>query len=41
MPGFKQYWARNKAMGYAIQHFPVPVISQDKLGGLQQEGHPA
>jgi len=25
---------------YAIQHIPVPVPSQDKLGGLQQEGHP-
>jgi len=29
----------NQAMGYAIQHIPVPVPNQDKLGGLQQEGH--
>ena len=27
--------------GYAIEHIPVPVPSQDKLGGLRQEGHPA
>jgi len=31
----------NQATGYASQHIPVPVPSQDKLGGLQQEGHPA
>ena len=24
--------------GYAIQHIPVPVPSQDKLGGLRQMG---
>jgi len=27
-----------KPRGYAVQHIPVPVPSQDKLGGLQQEG---
>jgi len=27
--------------GYGIQHIPVPVPSEDKLGGLWQEGHPA
>jgi len=26
--------------GYAIEHIPVPVPSQNKLGGLQQEWHP-
>jgi len=30
-----------KPWGYAIRHIPVPVPSQDKLGGLRQEGHPA
>jgi len=25
--------------GYAIQYIPVLVPSQDKLGGLRQEGH--
>jgi len=25
---------------YAIQHIPVPIPSQDKWGGLWQEGHP-
>jgi len=29
-----------QATGYAIHHIPVPVPSQDKLGGLRQEGHP-
>jgi len=29
----------NQATGYAIQHDSVPVPSQDKLGGLRQEGH--
>jgi len=34
--------ALNKeASGYAIQHDSVPVPSQDKLGGLRQEGRPA
>jgi len=34
--------ALNKeASGYAIQHDSVPVASQDKLGGLRQEGRPA
>ena len=28
-----------KPRGYAIQHITVPVPSQDKLGGLRQEGH--
>ena len=27
--------------GYGIQHIPVPVPNEDKLGELQQEGHPA
>jgi len=31
----------NQATGYAIQHDSVPVPSQDELGGLRQEGHPA
>jgi len=30
----------NQATGHAIQHIPVPVPSQDKLGGLQLDGHP-
>ena len=30
-----------QATGYAIQHIPVPVPSQDKLTELQQERHPA
>jgi len=25
--------------GYASQHYPVPVPSQDKLEGLWQKGH--
>jgi len=29
----------NQATGYATQHDSVPVPSQDKLGGLRQEGH--
>ena len=29
-----------QATGYASQHKSVPVPSQDKLGGLPQEGHP-
>jgi len=29
----------NYATGFAIQRIPVPVPSQDKLGGLRQEGH--
>jgi len=32
---------QNQARGFAIQPIPVPVPSQDKLGGLQQEGHAA
>ena len=28
-----------KPWGYAVQHIPVSVSSQDKLGGLRQEGH--
>jgi len=31
----------HQATGYASQHIPVPVPSQDELGGLRQEGHPA
>ena len=31
----------SKPWWYAIQHIPVPVPSQEKLGGLRQEGHPA
>jgi len=31
----------NQATGNAMQHIPVPVPSKDKLGGLQQERHPA
>ena len=27
-----------KTWRYAIQHIPVPVPSQDKLGGLRQKG---
>jgi len=30
---------RTKQRGYAIQHIHVPVLSQDKLGGLRHEGH--
>jgi len=33
--------ARNQATGFVIQHNSVPVLIQDKLGGLWQEGHPA
>jgi len=29
----------HQATGYATQHDSVPVPSQDKLGGLLQEGH--
>ena len=29
----------HQATGYATQHDSVPVPSQDKLGGLWQEGH--
>ena len=36
---FINYYANGKLRGYAIQHIPVPVSSQDKLGGLRQEGH--
>jgi len=28
-----------QATGYVTLHDSVPVPSQDKLGGLQQEGH--
>jgi len=28
-------WLQNQATGCAIQHIPVPVPSQDKLGGLR------
>jgi len=34
------YCFDNQATGYAVQHIPVPVQSQDELGGLRQEGHP-
>jgi len=29
----------NQAIGHATQHDSVPIPSQDKLGGLRQEGH--
>jgi len=31
----------NQSTGYASQHNSVPVPSQEKLGGLWQEGHSA
>ena len=32
-------YAITKPQEYAIQHIPVRVPSQNKLGGLQLEGH--
>ena len=37
---FQVFWV-NQAIEYASQHKSVPVPSQDKLGGLRQEGHTA
>jgi len=38
--GTKPHVCATKPRVYAVQHIPVPVPSQDKLEGLQQEGHP-
>jgi len=35
------YSFANQATGYTLEHIAVPVPSQDKLGGLWQEGHQA
>jgi len=34
------FFRLNQATGYASQHL-MPIPSQDKLGALQREGHPA